>query len=372
MGFAPPPYPYDRLDALRARALEVVGEVVDCSIGTPGDPPPAAVLEALASSGTERGYPTSAGSPALRQAISTYLAERFSVEVAADQLAACVGTKEFVASCAQYLHLRDPSRDVVLHPAVAYPTYAMGATLAGLEAVAVEVDGAGRLRLDDLDPDLVDRALLLWSNSPSNPTGALDDLDAAAAWGRAAGVPVFSDECYAEFTWQGPPATILRSGLEGVVAVHSISKRSNLAGVRCGFYAGDPELVSYLRAVRQHAGLMVPGPVQAAVAVAYGDQTHVAEQRARYLARLEVLAAALTHAGIPAEVPAGTFYLWVPTPERFADDWALAAHLAEQAGLIVSPGEFYGPAGIGAIRIAVVADDAATARVASRLGEASH
>jgi aspartate/methionine/tyrosine aminotransferase len=240
------------------------GGVVDCSIGTPCDPPPQQVLEAMAHSDAERGYPASAGSPAYRQAAAEWLARRFGVSLdPAGQLAACVGTKEFVASAAAYLRLRTPVRDTVLYPAVSYPTYAMGASLGRCRSVPVPELAQGGLDLSSIDGSDVERALCLWANTPSNPTGRLTDLDAAARWGRDHGVPVLSDECYAEFTWDGPPRTVLASGLEGVVAVHSLSKRSNLAGVRAGFYAGDPDLVGFLADVRRHAGLMVAGPVQA-------------------------------------------------------------------------------------------------------------
>ena len=186
-----------------------------------------------------------------------------------------MGTKELVGTLPQWLRLRRPDRDTVLHPSVCYPTYEMGATLAGCRAVPVPVDEGLRPRLDAIDPDDAARALVLWVNSPANPTGALDDLAAAAEWGRAHGVPVFSDECYCEFTWETPPRTILEHGLDGVVAVHSLSKRSNLAGLRVGFYAGDGELVTYLQEVRKHVGLLVPGPAQAAGVVALDDDEHV-------------------------------------------------------------------------------------------------
>jgi aspartate/methionine/tyrosine aminotransferase len=210
---------------------------------------------------------------------------------------------------------------------------------------------------------------------------SLTDLAAAAAWGRGHGVPVFSDECYAEFTWdRWPPPTILGAGTEGVIAVHSLSKRSNLAGIRVGFYAGDPEIVGYLSAVRQHAGLMVPGPVQAAAAVALDDDDHVVAQRARYRHRLDRLARVLGDAGLEATVPAGTFYLWVPAPdwavvegrsENRDGAWVLAEHLADAAGMLVSPGEFYGEAGAGHVRIAVVQPDDRIELAASRLAHST-
>jgi aspartate/methionine/tyrosine aminotransferase len=276
--------------------------------------------------------------------------------VSSSSVAACVGTKELVASVPQMLRLRQPERDTVLYPAVSYPTYAMGATLAGCRAVPVPpAPGAvGGLDLDAIAESDAERALVLWSNSPSNPTGGLGDLGAEAAWGRAHGVPVFSDECYAEFTWDGPPRSILQSGFDGVVAVHSLSKRSNLAGVRVGFFAGDPELVAFLRSVRQHAGLMVPGPAQAAGAVALADDGHVVAQRARYHERLVFLAGVLTEVGFPVGLPQGGFYLWVPVPAAWSDAWSMAEELSRRAGLLVSPGDLYGKGGAGFVRVAVV------------------
>jgi succinyldiaminopimelate transaminase len=371
MTFRLPPYPYDRLDGLAKLAAAHPGGKVDSSVGTPCDAPLPAVVEALASSGTERGYPASAGSPALREAAAAWLMRRFGLgEVPASSVAACVGTKELVASMPQVLRLRAPDKDTVLYPAVSYPTYAMGAELAGCRAVAVPPPPgrAGGLDLGAVDPTDAARALLLWSNSPSNPTGGLGDLAAEAAWGRAHGIPVFSDECYAEFTWDGPPRSVLQHGPDGVVAVHSLSKRSNLAGVRVGFYAGDPELVEFLRAVRQHAGLMVPGPAQAAAVAALSDDAHVAAQRDRYRERLAYLAGVLDHYGCPVALPEGGFYLWVPVPEgRWPDAWALAEALATDGGLLVSPGDLYGEVGVGHVRVAVVQPMDRLALVGERL-----
>jgi succinyldiaminopimelate transaminase len=365
-GFAPPPYPYDRLDALKPVARSLDGGLVDLSIGTPCDPPPAAVVEALASSASERGYPASIGSPAYREAAAGWMARRLGVEVPADALAACIGTKELVAGMPHWLRLRDPSRDTVLYPAISYPSYAMGAELAGARAVPVPVTPDGHSDLAAIDPSDAGRALCLWVNSPANPTGHLDDLGAAAAWGRQHGVPVLSDECYVEFTWDGPGHTILEHGLDGVLAVHSLSKRSNLAGVRAGVYAGDPDLVHYLSELRKHAGFMVPGPVQAAAVAAWADQGHVDEQRERYRTRLERFRTILAGIGVDAPMPGGGFYLWAPAPQ--GDAWALVRRLAEEGGALVSPGEFYGPEGAGFVRIAVVQPDDRLELVARRLG----
>ncbi|OYV64601.1 MAG: hypothetical protein B7X07_05955 [Actinobacteria bacterium 21-64-8] len=364
MSFTPPAYPYDRLDVLKDLADTFEGGAIDCSIGTPIDAPPTLVVEELARASGARGYPPSAGTAAFREAAAGWLARRFGVDVSADQLAACVGTKEFVGTTAGYLHLRQPERDTVLYPEISYPTYAMGATLAGLRSVAVPVR-EGHLDLASVRDADAARALLLWTNSPSNPTGALDDLEAAATWGRERGVLVASDECYSEFTWNARARSILEYGTAGVLAVHSISKRSNLAGLRAGFYAGDSEIVNFLRSVRQHAGFMVPGPVQSAVALAYGDDTHVDEQRERYRARLELLSSALTQCGVDAPLPEGTFYLWCR--REGLDGWALAEEIAKASALVASPGELYGAAGRNYVRVAVVQPDERLALAAERL-----
>jgi aspartate/methionine/tyrosine aminotransferase len=317
-------------------------------------------MAALANPEAARSYPPSIGTPAFRRAAAEWIARRLGATVDPDrEVAAVVGTKEFVASLPQYLKLRDPSRDTVLYPAISYPTYEMGATLAGCRAVPYA-------NLDEIGEDDATRALCLWVNSPSNPTGDLLDLGAAAEWGRSHEVPVFSDECYAEFTWNGPGRTILSHGTAGVVAVHSLSKRDNFAGARIGFYAGDPELVHYLREVRKHAGFMAPGPVQAAAVVALGDDEHVERQRARYLARLTRLREILEGLGYPCELPEGAFYLWVKAPT--GDAWEATRDLAERIGIVVSPGEFYGEAGAGFFRVAAVRPEADLDRLTGRLG----
>jgi succinyldiaminopimelate transaminase len=374
--FVPPPYPYDRIDQLAVVAQKHDGGVVDLSIGTPCDPPPRAVVEALGSSGLERGYPASVGIPGLRRAAAGWMKRRFEVDIEPENVAACVGTKEFVASLPWFMRLRRPGRDTVLHPEIAYPTYEMGAELAGLRSVGVPERAGGGLDFSAIGEADAERALLLWVNSPGNPTGSLTDLTQAAEWGRKRGVLVASDECYAEFTWSGPPKTILNSGSEGVLAVHSLSKRSNLAGCRVGFFAGDPDLVAYLSEVRRHAGLMVPGPVQLASEVALGDDEHVEAQRAVYSRRLKRMSEILAGCGLSAPLPDGAFYLWVGTPawaneeasrDQGSAGWVLAAALAEVAGMLVSPGDLYGHRSDGFVRVAVVQPDDRIELVASRL-----
>jgi len=365
-GFEPPPYPYDRLEPMMAKAQEHDGGAVDLSVGTPNDPPPQFVIDALAQSGAERGYPASIGSVALRNAASEWMQRRLGVDVPSTAVAACIGTKELVACIPQYLKLRTPDRDTVLYPAISYPTYEMGAILAGCRAVPVPVDEHWRLDLGAISEDDAARALVLWVNTPGNPAGQIDDLGAAAAWGRAHAVPVFSDECYVEFTWDGPRRTILEHGTEGLVAVHSLSKRSNLAGVRVGFYAGDEGLVDYLREVRKHAGFMVPGPVQAAAVVALADDAHVDVQAERYRERLERFAETLGTVGPKPDLPGGGFYLWAQAPD--GDAWGHAERLAVDGGVLVTPGDTFGPQGAGHIRVALVQPLERLELVARRLG----
>ena len=364
-GFEPPPYPYERLDSFKPLGAPFDGGLVDLSIGTPCDPPPASVVAALAASNSERGYPPSVGNEPLRRAFSEWMNRRFSVNVPTSAIAACIGTKEFVGTLPQWMKLRSPWLDTILFPSIAYPTYEMGATLAGCRAVAVPMNARGGIDLDAISDADAARALLLWVNSPSNPTGALDDLEAAANWGRSKGVPVFSDECYAEFTWASPARSILQHGSDGVIAVHSLSKRSNLAGLRVGAYAGDPGLVHYLGEVRKHVGMMVPGPAQAAAVAALNDDDHVTEQRERYMARLRRMSQILSRwSGIDVPLPDGGFYLWFPVD----DAWSFTERLAREGGALVSPGDLYGAAGSGFVRVAVVQTDDAIERVATRLG----
>ncbi|MEO6503586.1 MAG: aminotransferase class I/II-fold pyridoxal phosphate-dependent enzyme [Jatrophihabitantaceae bacterium] len=358
--FVPPPYPYERLGEIKALADRLEGGAIDLSVGTPCDSPPPEVIAALAAPGRAEGYPPSIGTPALRAAAAAWIARRLGATVDPDaEVAACVGTKEFVASVPQYLQLRTPAKDTVLYPAISYPTYEMGAILAGVRAVPYQ-------HLAEIADADAARALCLWVNSPNNPTGEVSDLAEAAGWGRDRGVPVLSDECYAEFSYSGPPSTILRAGTAGVLALHSLSKRDNFAGARIGFYAGDAELVHYLREVRKHAGLMPSGPVQHAAAVALADDEHVERQRERYWRRMQRLCQVLAAVGLPAKMPDGAFYLWLEAPD--GDAWAATRMLAERAGIVASPGEFYGSMSTGYLRLAAVAPDDRIELAARRVG----
>jgi aspartate/methionine/tyrosine aminotransferase len=277
-----------------------------------------------------------------------------------DDVVACVGTKELVASIPRHVALRHPDRDTVLYPAVSYPTYEMGAILAGLRAVPVPLTGDWHLDLDAVSADDAARALLLWVNEPGNPTGSAAsgaELAATVEWARRHGIIVASDECYVEFTYNafGRPtrgATALAAGPEGVLVVHSLSKRSNMAGYRSGFLAGDAELVSYIGQVRTHAGGMVPGPVQAAAAVAWADDDHVELQQLIYGERRAYARSRLRQAGLEEAGGPGTFYLWARSKNQ-EDGWGVAARLAA-TGTLVSPGDLYGAAGAPYVRIALV------------------
>ena len=361
-GFVPPIYPYFRLDALKQRAAEVPGGIVDLSIGTPNDPVPEIVVQALAEAGPRAaGYPRAVGGPALREAAAGWMERTFGVTVDPAQVVNVIGTKELVASLPHLLRLRDPSRDTVLYPAVSYPTYAMGAELGGCRAVPVPLGDGWHLDLSAVSDGDAARALLLWVNEPGNPTGsqsAAGPLREAVAWARARGIVVASDECYVEFNWDAagdfaPGATALSGGFDGVLAVHSLSKRSNMAGYRCGFLAGDGDLVAYIASVRTHAGMMVPGPIQAAAIAAWSDDTHVETQRARYAERRRYARSRLAEAHLVDAGGPSSFYLWARSTDPAEDGWAVAARLAE-TGTLIAAGELYGEGGAGHVRIALV------------------
>jgi succinyldiaminopimelate transaminase len=320
------------------------------------------------------GYPATIGSLAMRAAAVEWMARRLGVDLDEQHVVACIGTKEVVASLPRMLSLREPGRDTVLYPAVSYPTYAMGALLAGLRPVPVPVDAAWRLDLSAVAPTDAERALILWCNDPSNPTGVTAtpaEMAATVEWARSRGIVVASDECYAEFTADedgrdAAPVTALANGADGVLAVHSLSKRSNMAGLRAGFVAGDRELVAYLGEVRKHAGLMVPAPVQAAAAAALRDDAHVAVQRERYARRRDVAVPAFAKAGLHHDGGPSSFYLWLRDHDGVRDGWEIAADLAA-TGLLVAPGDFYGPAGARHVRVALTITDDDLAHACERL-----
>ena len=373
----PPPYPQARLGELQEAAGTVPGGVIDTSVGTPVDPMPEIAVRALTETAAlATGYPQSIGSPQFREAASGWVRRRFDVGIDAEQVLACVGTKEAVAGLPRLHSLRNPARDTVLYPAVSYPTYAMGATLAGLRPVPIPVDADWHLDLDAVDPADAERALIVWLNDPANPTGASaspEQMARAVDWARRHGAIVASDECYAEFTYDdagkpAPPVSALGHGGDGVLALHSLSKRSNMAGLRAGFFAGDPELIGYLGEVRRHAGMMVPAPVQAAAAAALADDTHVDDQRARYADRRARLIPALEALGLVHEGGPSAFYLWLRDHEDETNDgWGIAALLARR-GIVVAPGDLYGSPGARHARLALCIPDDRLGLALERLG----
>ncbi len=375
MAFVPPPYPHDRLGRVRSgrgRGAGRRGRRIGGDAGRP-DARGRGARALVDAAARATGYPATIGSPDLRGAAAGWIARRFGCAVSADEVVACIGTKELVASLPRVLSLRDPSRDTVLYPAAAYPTYEMGALLAGLRAVPVPVDDGWHLDLSRVDPADAEQALVLWCNDPSNPTGvaaSTEQMRATVEWARARGIIVASDECYAEFTYDetgtpSSPVTALQAGREGVLAVHSLSKRSNMAGLRAGFVAGDGELVGYLGEMRKHGGLMTPAPVQAAAAAALGDDEHVHVQQLRYAARRKVALPALEARGLAHDGGPHTFYLWLRDADGTRDGWAIAEDLAT-TGLVVAPGDFYGAAGQRHVRVALTLTDEQVALVAAR------
>ena len=356
--FSPPPYPYEQLDKFRNLAESLPGGAVDLSIGTPCDSVPEVVKRSITSEmslDSARPYPSSVGSEDFLKAASEWMERCLKVEIPETSIGACIGSKEIVTGLPAVLKLRNPDKDTVLYPAVSYPSYSMGAQLANCRSVAVPVDEEWRIDLSRIDKKDIERAICLWVNSPGNPAGAIEDLEKIADWGKANEVMILSDECYVEFTWGTSPKSVLQSSKEGVLAIHSLSKRSNLAGMRVGFYAGDLELVSYLREVRKHQGFMLSGPAQNAGIAAMNDQAHVHEQKQLYLGRLSKLMNIFDSLGIETVMPEGAFYLWIAAPE--ADEWRLVQELAKNLGMVVTPGEFFGEEGKGYIRVAAVATD---------------
>lgn len=356
-----PAFPWDRLEPYKTAAAAHRGGIVDLSVGTPVDPVPEVVRHALAEAADSPGYPLTRGTPELRRAVASWLRDRLGVS-GADPAAVLptIGSKELVAWLPTLLGLS--AGDRVAFPGLAYPTYEVGARFAGAEPVAY----ADPLRLD-----LTGGLRLLWLNSPSNPTGRVqgaDELRAVVARCREHGVLVVSDECYIELGWETEPVSVLRPDVcggshEGLLAVHSLSKRSNLAGYRGAFVTGDPALVKELLGVRKHAGMIVPAPVQAAMTAALGDHAHVVEQRERYARRRTALRAAFEGAGFRIEHSEAGLYLWATRDEPC---WDTVADLSKR-GILVAPGDFYGPAGDRFVRIAFTATDERVAAAAGRL-----
>ena len=304
------------------------------------------------------GYPTAAGLLELRQAWVTWAKRILHSELTVDQVAPSIGSKEIVAWLPIVFGLTKDS--VVAIPELAYPTYAVGALMA--HAKFVTYTDASQI------PTETD---LIWVNSPSNPTGevlSIEQLQALVARGREISAPVVSDECYIELGWEVEPVSILDprvcgTDLTGVLAVHSLSKRSNLAGYRSGAVLGDAKLVSDIVSLRKHAGMLVPTPVQLATVAALGDDAHVQQQRTRYANRRETLRSALVAAGFSIEHSQAGLYPWATN----GSECLSAVNWFAENGILVAPGDFYGPAGSKHVRLALTATDERISSAAARL-----
>lgn len=373
-----PDFPWDSLAPYRARAAEHPDGVVDLAVGAPVDDTPALAREALAAASNAPGYPATVGTAAVRAVIIGWFARRRGVTGLTD---ACViptiGSKETVALLPLQLGARPG--DLVLHPRAAYPTYDVGARLVGATPAPVDTDAEPETwELPD------GKVAIVWLNSPGNPDGhvlTVAQLARVVAWARRRGAVVISDECYAELGWEGAAADGVPSLLDarvtgtgpdgepdrsGLLVLYSLSKQSNLAGYRAALLAGDPELVGPVTEVRKHSGLLVPAPVQAAMVAALADEAHVAAQKERYRARREQLLAATAAAGLvndPASV-AG-LYLWLSGPEGMSA-FDLVGAFAE-LGIVVAPGDFYGEAGAGRVRVSLTDSDERVAAACERL-----
>lgn len=355
-----PTFPWDKLEPYKATAAAHPGGIVDLSVGTPVDPVPELIQKALIAAADSPGYPTVWGTPELRDAITGWCERRLGArDVTHRNVLPIVGSKELVAWLPTQLGL-GPG-DVVAYPRLAYPTYEVGARLARAQYVSYDDP-------TELDPT---NLKLLWLNSPSNPTGRVlskEELTRAVAWAREHGVLLVSDECYLELGWEAEPVSVLHPDVcggsyEGIVAVHSLSKRSNLAGYRAAFLAGDADVLGELLQIRKHGGMMTSAPTQAAVVAALGDDEHVRVQRERYLARRTALRDALLKHGFRIEHSEASLYLWVTRDESC---WETVGHLA-RLGILVAPGDFYGPAGDRFVRVALTATDERVAAAVERL-----
>ncbi|WP_099288013.1 succinyldiaminopimelate transaminase [Mycobacterium persicum] len=355
-----PDFPWDTLADAKARAAAHPDGIVDLSVGTPVDPVAPLIREALAAAGSAPGYPATAGTARLREAAVSALARRYGITGLAEAaVLPVIGSKELIAWLPTLLGLGP--RDVVVVPELAYPTYDVGARLARAQV----------LRADSLTQLGPQTPALLYLNSPSNPTGrvlGLDHLRKVVGWARDRGVLVASDECYLGLAWDAQPFSVLHPAVcdgdhTGLLAVHSLSKTSSLAGYRAGLVAGDATLVAELLAVRKHAGMMVPTPVQAAMVAALDDDDHEKRQRERYANRRGALLPALRSAGFAVDHSEAGLYLWATRGEPCHDT---VAWLAER-GILVAPGDFYGPRGAQHVRVALTATDDRIAAAIRRL-----
>lgn len=357
-------YPWDAVAPYRERAAQHPQGLVDLSIGSPVDPTPDIVRRALAEATDAHAYPQTVGTPALREAIVEWYARRRGVtDLAVANVLPTIGSKELVALLPTLLGLGEG--DIVVHPRIAYPTYEVGARVAGATPMPID------------DPaDWPEGAKLIWINTPGNPDGrtwTLDELRGAVERARELGAILASDECYAELGWDGPWASdpvpsvldprVTGGSRKNLLSVYSLSKQSNLAGYRAAFVAGCAKVVGDLLTARKHLGLMPPAPVQHAMAVALGDEEHVQVQKALYRERRDLLRPALEAAGFRIDGSEAGLYLWA-TEGR--DAWESMDRLAD-LGILAGPGPFYGAYSADHVRLALTAPTERVAEAARRL-----
>jgi succinyldiaminopimelate transaminase len=351
-------YPFVRLTEAKRAAAARGMQVIDFGVGEPREETPAFIRRALAralDAEPVSTYPLAEGLPELREAVSAWIARRYGASVDPDaEIVPTMGSKEAIFHLAQIVAGRG---DRVAIPTPAYPVYARGALFAGAEVVDVPLDPA-RGWLPDLDAVDWDGVALLWLNYPNNPTAAtatLDLYERAAALARAHGFVLALDEAYSELWFAGdPPVSGLQLGDTTNLAVfNTLSKRSSMPGYRCGFVAGDPELVTALRRYRPNVGVAPQTFVQRAAAAAWADEEHVAETRERYRAKRDVLLPALLAAGFEPSGGDASFFLWLRVPGG-EDAEAFALRLLDERGIAVAPGTYFGSGGDGHVRIALV------------------
>ncbi len=358
-----PDFPWDTLVPARDRAAQYPHGVCDLTIGTPVDDTPGIVRDALAEASNAHGYPVVVGTGELRAAIADWMASQRGI-TSPVAILPTIGSKEMVGLLPSLMGFGPGSR--IGFPNVAYPTYDVGARLAGAQPVLIDTDADPATWPTDLD--------LLWLNSPGNPNGHVlgrDQLRAIVAWAREHGVVVASDECYAELCWQGSESPsiiaddVCDGDASGLLMVYSLSKQSNMAGYRAAWLAGDPQIITPMIELRKHLGFMMPGPVQRAMAVALADGDHVVAQREIYHARRTKLLGALDAAGLTNDPDSvAGLYLWARA--EGASSWDIVNACAE-LGIVVAPGTFYGEAGDGYVRMSLTAPDSAIDAACERL-----
>ncbi len=360
-----PEYPWDELEPIAEKARAFPGGLVDLSVGTPVDAVPTVIQDALAAAANAPGYPLTAGTPELRSAAAQWLARSLDVHVDPVSVLPVIGTKEFIAWLPTMLGLG--RGDTVLYPSLAYPTYDIGARLAGAGRPRSPRWRATPCRRCQPGPGCCGSTRL-----PTRPAGCWRPRRCATrSPGRGRGTPcspptsATSNSAGTARRCRSCTRRCAATRFDGVLAVFSLSKRSNLAGYRAGFVTGDPALMKDLLLVGRQAGMIMPAPVQAAMVAALSDDAHAADQKARYAARRAVLVAGLTAAGFRIEHSEAGLYLWASRPGL--DCWAACQMLADECGMLVGPGSMYGQEGGAYIRVALTATDERVAAAGERL-----